>query len=68
LYREGRLDVAPAAAQLVPVRITEVGSSERPPAKLYRGVMVVEVGRAHIRIEGTVDAENLSLIPERVSR
>src|SRR5436305_14976767 len=57
LYREGRLDVAPPAAQLVPVRITEVISEERPPAKLCAGAIVVEVGRARIRIEGSVDAE-----------
>ena len=37
LYRAGKLDVGPAA-QLVPVRITEVVSSEQPPAKLYGGV------------------------------
>src|SRR5215813_662028 len=45
LYREGRLDVEPASAQLVPVRIAEVVSSEQPPAKLYGGVIVVELGR-----------------------
>ena len=50
LYREGRLDAVSAAAQLVPVRITEVVSSEQPPAKLYGGVIVVEVGRARIRV------------------
>ena len=44
LYREGRLDVAPAAAALLPVRVAEVVSSELPPAKLYAGVIVVEVG------------------------
>ena len=67
LYREGRLDVGPAA-QLVPVKLTEVMSSEPPPAKLYGGVILVEVGRARIRIEGTVDTENLRLILERVGR
>ena len=68
LYREGRLDVAPPATQLVPVRIAEVVSDERPPAKLCAGVIVVEVGRARIRIEGSVDAEALRLILERVGR
>lgn len=68
LYREGRLDVAPPAAQLVPVRIAEVMSDERPPAKLCAGVIVVEVGRARIRIEGSVDAEALRLVLERVGR
>lgn len=67
LYREGRLDVEPAA-HLVPVRIAEVVSDERPPAKLCGGVIVVEVGRARIRVEGPVDAEALRLILERVGR
>jgi transposase len=68
LYREGRLDVVSPAAQLVPVRIAEVVSNERPPAKLCGGVIVVEVGRARIRVEGSVDAEALRLILERVGR
>jgi len=68
LYREGRLDAASPAAQLVPVRITEVVSDDRVPGKLCAGVIVVEVGRAHIRVEGAVDAEALRLILERVGR
>jgi transposase len=68
LYREGLLDVEPPAAQLVPVRIAEVMSGEQPPAKLCAGVIVVEVGRARIRIEGSVDAEALRLVLERVGR
>jgi transposase len=67
LYREGRLDV-PAAAQLLPVRVAEVVSSEPPPPRCYAGVIVVEVGRARIRIEGTVDADNLRVVLERVGR
>jgi transposase len=68
LYREGRLDVAPAPSQLVPVRITEVVSGEQAPGKFYAGVIVLEIGRARIRIEGSVDADNLRLILERVGR
>lgn len=68
LYREGRLDVEPAAAQLLPVRVAEVVSDNRPPATLCAGVIVVEVGRARIRVEGSVDAEALRLILERVGR
>ena len=67
LYREGRLDVSAAAAQLLPVRVAEVVNSE-PPVKLYPGVIVVEVGRTRIRIEGSVDTDNLRLILERVGR
>ena len=68
LYREGRLEVEPPAAQLVPVRIAEVVSEERTAAKLCAGVILLEVGRARIRIEGSVDAEALRLVLERVGR
>jgi transposase len=68
LHREGRLDLEPAAARLLPVRIAEVVSGEQPPAKLYGGVIVVELGRARIRIEGPVDTDNLRLVLERVGR
>jgi transposase len=68
LHREGRLDVAPPTAELVPVRIAEVMSGEQLPAKLCSGVIMIEVGRARIRIEGSVDAENLRLVLERVGR
>jgi transposase len=68
LYREGRLGGEPEAAELLPVQITEVMRNDQPPAKLYAGVIVVEVGRARIRIEGSVDAENLRLVLERVGR
>ncbi len=69
LYREGRLDVEPAAAQLVPVRMAEVVSTAQTPAKLCAaGVIVVELGRARIRIDGSGDPENLRLVLERVGR
>ena len=68
LYREGRLDVEPATTELVPVRIAEVLSSEPPPAKLHSGVIMVEIGGARIRIEGSVDIENLRVVLERVGR
>ena len=68
LYREGRLNVEAPASQLVPVRIAEVVSEDRPAAKLCAGVILLEVGRARIRIEGSVDAEALRLVLERVGR
>ena len=68
LYREGRLDVAPPTVQLLPVRIAEVMSGEQMPPKLCAGVIMVEVGRARVRIEGSVDPENLRLVLERVGR
>lgn len=60
--------MGPAAAQLVPVRISEVVSGEQAPTKFYSGVIVVEIGRARIRIEGAVDTDSLRLILERVGR
>jgi transposase len=68
LYREGRLELGPAAAQLVPVRISEVVSGEQAATKFYAGVIVVEIGRVRIRVEGAVDADSLRLILERVGR
>lgn len=68
LYREGRLGVEPPAAQLVPVRISEVVSAEPSPAKFYAGVIVVELGRARIRVEGVVDTDSLRVILERLGR
>jgi transposase len=68
LYREGRLGVEPAA-QLVPVRISVVVSEDhQAPTKFYAGVIIVEVGRARIRVEGAVDTDSLRLILERLGR
>jgi transposase len=67
LYREGRLELKPSA-ELLPVRIAEVVDAQLPPARLCAGVIVIELGRARIRIEGSVDSENLRLVLERVGR
>ena len=68
LYREGQLGEEPAAEQLVPVRISEVVNGEQAPTKFCGGVIVVEFGKARIRVEGAVDADSLRLILERVGR
>ncbi len=62
------MEVGPSAAQLVPVRISDVVSGEQAPTKFYAGVIVVEHGRVRIRVEGAVDADSLRLILERVGR
>ena len=49
-------------------RATEAVSIDQSPAKLYAGSIVVELGRARIRVEGVVDAESLRVILERVVR
>src|ERR1700759_449996 len=68
LYREGRLDSQKTTAELVPGRIADVVGVEQAPAKLYTGVIIVELGKARILIEGAVDAENLRAVLERVVR
>jgi transposase len=67
MYRVGRLTEEPVA-QLVPVHVAEVVSRDQAPAMLRAGVIVIELGRARIRIEGPVDADNLRLILERMGR
>jgi hypothetical protein len=52
----------------MPVRISEVVSGEPGPTKFYAGVIMVELGRARIRIEGAVDTDSLRLILERLGR
>jgi transposase len=61
LYREGRLDVAPT--QLVPVRINEVVDVGSP-----EGLIRIEVGRARIHIEGSIDPASLRIILEHAVR
>jgi transposase len=67
LYRQGRL-AEESVAELVPVRLAEVLGGDQAPAMLRAGVIVIEFGRARIRIEGPVDDDNLRLILERVGR
>jgi len=64
LLREGRLDVIPSVAQLMPVRLTE----ESGPGRAWSGVIRIELGRAHIHIEGAVDAEALHIVLEQLGR
>ena len=70
LYREGRLElreVRAAATELMPVRIIE-GSAEAMPTRLYSGVIQIELGRARLRIEGSVDPDTLGTILEQLGR
>jgi transposase len=48
-------------------RIAEAVSIDQSP-ELYAGSIVVELGRARVRVEGPVDTESLRLILERVGR
>jgi transposase len=66
LLRDGRLEVKPARAQLMPVRISEVmdDKSVRPQT----GVIQIELGRVHVRVEGSVDPATLRAILEQLGR
>jgi transposase len=67
LLRDGRLDVKPTGAQLMPVRIAEVIGDERL-ARSYSGAIQIEFGRTRIRVEGSADPESLRVILEHLSR
>lgn len=68
LLREGRLDLKPASAQLMPVRIAETFSEEPGPVRTCSGAIHVELGRTRIRVEGSVDTEALRVILEQLGR
>ena len=65
LLREGRLGVKPPLAQLIPVRVIDVGEDSHAPAHRYTGVIQIEVGRTRIRVEGAVDPATLREILEQ---
>src|SRR5580692_2125934 len=68
LYHAGRLNEKTPATELVPVRISEDSrpeyvSEERPIiAPVVSGAIHIEVGRTRIRVEGSVDSENLRMV------
>jgi transposase len=66
LYREGRLEIRPAASKpgtLLPVKISDspavMGSTdERPRGKTRRtGIIDIDLGHARVRIEGGADPD-----------
>jgi transposase len=68
LLREGRLDVKPTPAQLMPVRITEVIEHKPEQAPHQTGVIQIELGRIRVRVEGSVDPATLRTILEQMGR
>jgi transposase len=68
LLREGRLDVSPSVARLMPVRLMEGVSEETGPGRACLGFIRIELGRTHIHIEGAVDAEALRIVLEQLGR
>jgi transposase len=74
LYHAGRLSETDPATELLPVRIGESSPSEDPAvqgqtiANAASGVIHIEFGRVRIRVEGSVDPENLRTILEHLGR
>jgi|SRR5690348_4132448 transposase len=68
LLREGRLEVKPAPAQLMPVRITEVLEDTSRPLPQHNGAIQIELGRVRIRVEGSVDPAVVRIILEQLGR
>ena len=74
LYHAGRLNDKVHATELLPVRISENSRSEYPSverptiAPIVSGAIQIELGRARIRVEGSVDPENLRMVLEQLGR
>jgi len=65
LLREGGLEIQPATAQLLPVRIAEDKSGPIPPQP---GTIHLEFRQVRVRIEGAVDRAMLRMILEHLGR
>jgi len=74
LYHAGRLDDKVLATELLPVRVSETSRPEYARAErpgitaVASGTIHIEVGRVRIRVEGSVDPENLRVILEQLGR
>ena len=70
LYHTGRLNDEVRVTELLPVRIAEKSSSEGPGLErpVVSGTIYIELGRARIRVEGSVDPEALRVIMEQLRR
>ena len=74
LHHAGRLNDKVQSTELLPVRISETSRSEYPSlggptiAPVYSGAIQIELGRVRIRVEGSVDPENLRMVLEQLGR
>jgi transposase len=74
LYQAGRLNDKVHATELLPVRISENSLPEYPRVErsaitpVVSGVIDIELGRARVRVEGSVDPEALRIILEQLGR
>lgn len=70
LLRDGRLGAASPSApvQLMPVRIAEIADHADGFVRSYPGTIHMELGRARVRLEGSVDPASLRLLLEHLGR
>jgi transposase len=74
LYHAGRLNDKAQASELLPVRISENSHHEYPSgerftvAPVVSGAIHIELGRARIRVGGSVDSATLRTILETLGR
>src|SRR5579863_6033171 len=74
LYHAGRLNDKVLQTELLPVRISEDSRPEYPRverptiAPVVSGAIQIELGRARIRVEGSVDPQNLRMVLEQLGR
>ena len=74
LYHAGRLDDKVHAGELLPVRISEnphpvyPGVERLAIAPVVAGAIHIELGRVRVRVEGSVDPENLRMVLEQLGR
>jgi len=68
LLRDGKLDAEPAPAQLMPVHIAEASIEADRFVRPYSGTIHIELGKARVRLEGSVDPGSLRLILEHLGR
>ena len=66
MLRDGRLDTKPAMTQLMPVRITDIREDQIGSATPHTGVILMELGRVRVRVEGAVDPATLRIILEQL--
>lgn len=68
LLRDGSLEAEAASAQLLPVRIGEATIEADRFVRPYPGTIHIELGRARVRLECSVDPASLRLILEHLGR
>lgn len=73
LYYAGRLSEKLPATELLPVRVSDVPGIDLRTgnhiiARTASGTIHIELGEARVRLEGSVDPENLRMILEHLGR